>query len=1341
MLSTVIQACRHALTKKRRNTGRTPSLGLESLEDRTVPSTFQVVDVDVIGTSSATAYSDIVGTTPPTTETATGMLDQFGSLTRNAGRVVQTYMSATESMPTEYEYSSLATSQLTIETFPGTVLDYDAASANGEVTLTTAHQLLIAPSQGEQVGDLVSVTITTDAAKQMFNGWTQSGTLTYTLGTQTGQLGLTDGEELVLDGQVGETLTITTNVSVSGSYVAFTDDGGLGVTAFQTLGFHAQVDSQAVTPTPPLVVQLNGDSSVDEGQTYSLDIGYTGDVGANPVTGWVVDWGDGNVENFTTGGTKTHVYADGPATHTINVDLVVMNDGVIASGMKGITVNNVGPFAGGDSGASYTTDANTPLVLPDLLANDTDPGGDELTITGIDMTGTMGTVNDNGDGTYTYDPNGQFPQLGEGDTVTDHFMYHVSDGEGGTATAEVEITIEGLNEAPTVFRTIGDQQAALGYEYTLTLPLDLFTDVDSGDDLTLSAELLDGNPLPGWLTFDPATGTFQGTPTSQSDLGMSTIKVTATDTQGATASTDFTLTVVDTNQPPVITPGDSTVEVNEGESVSVQGTFEDLDGNDSVTLSSSIGTITQNGGGSWTWSYDTTDGPAESQTVIISASDGAGGTSTSTFDLIVHDVSPTIAITGNSSVAAGQQYSLDLGVITDPGNDTVTEWVVDWGDGNVETFTEGGVKTHTYAEGTYDIRIDLVDEEGTHTDRANALSVEAFGNQITISAIPDQIIGLNESTGPLPFTVNDTTTPAEDLVVTVSADDDSVFPLSGILLQGGGVNRTVTVTPALDQSGTTTITLTVSNSAGQTQSTSFEVRVNTAPELGDIPDQTIDIADGSLDVNLPATDAENDPLTFTVEFTSYDALYVVNQQFDFTASRHQNYLGYEEKWLWSNAQNNWYVLLPDGRLYATAGVAFGGYAGSVGPEVFNNVKLLTAAAPPASDVAVAAVVNNGVLTFTPEPSFGGRFRARVTVSDGVETDSKEFLVNVLNEEPTFDRTFDDISHSPKDFPLTTSGVTATDPESLSTTISVEVIGEGHEYEVQKEYQFYRSEHRNYLGYDEKWLWSATHRDWFVVLEDGRLYAVDEGDWGEYHGTVSPAVYHNLQLLTAPETPPAPNGVTAEIIGSDLVIHNTSNYLGKFEVVLKVTDGHSTTETGFYVESTGEAPEFNREVLDVVASRDQFPLMIDNITATDADGDPVTITAEVSKYSLAYELNSQYDFAASAHRDLWGQDEEWLYSNTTNQWFVLLPDGRLYQTDNGATWGDHVGTLSSDVHKELTLLTNAMDPGLLTGASASVANDDLELAIPGGYTGTFKVTLTASDGIVETMQSFYVKVMA
>lgn len=94
----------------------------------------------------------------------------------------------------------------------------------------------------------------------------------------------------------------------------------------------------------------------------------------------------------------------------------------------------------------------------------------------------------------------------------------------------------------------------------------------------------------------------------------------------------------------------------------------------------------------------------------------------------------------------------------------------------------------------------------------------------TISAIGNQTISANQSSAALSFTISDTQTSAGSLTVSAKSSNTGLVPVSNIVLGGSGSSRTVTVTPAANQSGTATITLTVSDGA-LTSSTSFTVTV------------------------------------------------------------------------------------------------------------------------------------------------------------------------------------------------------------------------------------------------------------------------------------------------------------------------------------------------------------------------------------------------------------------------------------------------------------------------------------------------------------------------------------
>src|SRR5207244_1902868 len=115
-------------------------------------------------------------------------------------------------------------------------------------------------------------------------------------------------------------------------------------------------------------------------------------------------------------------------------------------------------------------------------------------------------------------------------------------------------------------------------------------------------------------------------------------------------------------------------------------------------------------------------------TISVQATDsgfGAAAGNTATQSVSIANVAPSITISGAASVNEGSSYSLTLGAVSDPGTDTVSSYIVHWGDGNTSTYLTNGAKTHTYADGpnNYNITVDLTDEDGTFLDRANALSV------------------------------------------------------------------------------------------------------------------------------------------------------------------------------------------------------------------------------------------------------------------------------------------------------------------------------------------------------------------------------------------------------------------------------------------------------------------------------------------------------------------------------------------------------------------------------------------------------------------------------------------
>ncbi len=112
-----------------------------------------------------------------------------------------------------------------------------------------------------------------------------------------------------------------------------------------------------------------------------------------------------------------------------------------------------------------------------------------------------------------------------------------------------------------------------------------------------------------------------------------------------------------------------------------------------------------------------------------------------------------------------------------------------------------------------------------------------------VSTIANQTVDQNNSTGPLAFTVSDQETPAANLTVTGTSSSTTLVPNANIVFGGSGTNRTVTVTPATNQTGTATITIQVKDGTNTTSKsfglTVVATTVNTAPTISTISSATV----------------------------------------------------------------------------------------------------------------------------------------------------------------------------------------------------------------------------------------------------------------------------------------------------------------------------------------------------------------------------------------------------------------------------------------------------------------------------------------------------------------------
>ena len=69
-----------------------------------------------------------------------------------------------------------------------------------------------------------------------------------------------------------------------------------------------------------------------------------------------------------------------------------------------------------------------------------------------------------------------------------------------------------------------------------------------------------------------------------------------------------------------------------------------------------------------------------------------------TVGVTVHNVAPTLTISGASNVNEGSSYTLNLSS-SDPGADTITQWTINWGDSTQVVSGNPSSVSHTYADG------------------------------------------------------------------------------------------------------------------------------------------------------------------------------------------------------------------------------------------------------------------------------------------------------------------------------------------------------------------------------------------------------------------------------------------------------------------------------------------------------------------------------------------------------------------------------------------------------------------------------------------------------------------
>lgn len=496
------------------------------------------------------------------------------------------------------------------------------------------------------------------------------------------------------------------------------------------------------------------------------------------------------------------------------------------------------------------TEEDTSVVI-DLIANDTDVDGDTLTIGTVSVPAEQGTVVDNGDGTVTFTPAPNY-------TGPAQITYTVVDGNGGedVGGATVNVFIEGVNDGPDAV----NDAVTTAEDTPITIDA-LANDTDvEGDALTITGASVPAQQgsvevVGNQLVFTPAPD-FNG---------EATITYSITDGNGGTDTAEVAVTVTPVNDDPVAVDDVETTDEDQPITIDLIANDTDVDGDPlsvgSVSVPPEQGSVVDNGDGTVTFTpapdfngpatitYTVIDGQGgedEGQAVVSVGAINDGPVAVDDADTTPEDTPITVDLTANDTDADGDALSvISATVPAEQGS------LVNNGDGTV-TFTPApnfnGDATITY---------EISDGNGG-TDIAVLV--------VTVTPVNDD-----------PLAVDDAVTTAEDTSVEITplANDTDVdgdtLTVTQITQPANGeavlnADGTITYTPDPDFSGEDTLTYTVSDGNGGTDTATVTItvsEVNDGPDAVDDTAQTNNLTPVTIAVLDNDTDPENDPLTVT----------------------------------------------------------------------------------------------------------------------------------------------------------------------------------------------------------------------------------------------------------------------------------------------------------------------------------------------------------------------------------------------------------------------------------------------------------------------------------------------
>jgi VCBS repeat-containing protein len=238
------------------------------------------------------------------------------------------------------------------------------------------------------------------------------------------------------------------------------DGGGTANGGADTGTATATVTVAAVNDAPTVANAISDQSSLeDQAWSFQVPTNAFADVDGDTLTYSATLASGAGLPAWLTFTAATRTFSGTPpADFTGELELrVTVTDGALTAfddfKITIVSVND-GPFAANDAGTVVEETSTTGNVL----TNDLDPEGDPLVVSQVSGAGgtvAAGTAVDGARGRLTLGANGSWTYqafdstLAQGESGTDTFTYTISDGNGGTATGQLVVTVQGRNEVVT----------------------------------------------------------------------------------------------------------------------------------------------------------------------------------------------------------------------------------------------------------------------------------------------------------------------------------------------------------------------------------------------------------------------------------------------------------------------------------------------------------------------------------------------------------------------------------------------------------------------------------------------------------------------------------------------------------------------------------------------------------------------------------------------------------------------------------------------------------------------------------------------------------------------------